>query len=98
MFALFSLAILRARKPLIPSNVDSCDLCKGICKGVQVLHEEGQPVEEIEEYVIKECDSLPEYYVQICKNLADAYVPAVVNWLDQGLTPEDICKRLGYCH
>ena len=53
MFALFSLAIAHARKPVVkaPSdaNLDSCDLCKAICIGVQRLHEEGQSVEKIEE-------------------------------------------------
>ena len=102
MFALFSLAIAHARKPVVkaPSdaNLDSCDLCKAICIGVQRLHEEGQSVEKIEEYVLAECDILPDYDVKICKSLVDAYVPAVVGWLDQGLTPAEICIRLGYCH
>lgn len=99
MFGLIALLAARITSPRVitEDDIDSCQLCKAICIGVEELHADGRSVEQIEDYVMKECEILPDYSADLCKNLADAYVPAVVQWIDQGFDEQKICVRLGYC-
>jgi len=52
--------------------------------------------QEIEQYLETVCQFFGSYSTQ-CTQLIQQYLPQVINYLEQGYTPAQVCQMIGFC-
>lgn len=77
-------------------NVDFCPICESVISTVDKYLEDNDTKSEIRAFFKMACDSLPIYREE-CDEMIVANIDKVIDFLAEGLTPEEICEQLGLC-
>jgi hypothetical protein len=84
----FSIDILKA--PL-------CNMCKGLIKQVEQNVLDGFGKSAINNLIKTACNKLPSFATTMCSSLLDNQVEKIMNFVKQGLSTTDICKKIKLC-
>lgn len=74
-----------------------CELCQVVMNKVEGLLENNSSQARIREALEKVCYIVPSKYRQQCIDLIDEYSAAIIELLEQEVTPKEICTVLGLC-
>ncbi|XP_040293597.1 prosaposin isoform X1 [Bufo bufo] len=88
-------AVKIAEKPVGLNPV--CDVCQVVVTKLESLLEKNSSKEQIQEALEKVCYIIPVKYRQQCKDFIDTYSSAIIELLEQEITPEQICQAIGLC-
>ena len=83
----------------IESNNTKCNLCKDVVDIIDAqIHVANSTIGIIEEIVKGFCNHLTILPIQKkeCLFLLD-HIQDIINWIMQGISPGDICVKLGFC-
>jgi saposin len=75
----------------------ACEVCKQIIEYLEELLIAGWAKDELDALAQEVCQTLPAPLSSLCLTFLDQYIDDIVQWLDDGITSLDICKRLGFC-
>lgn len=73
----------------------TCDICEEVAKWI-VDFGVDKGLDEIEKYVDGKCDDLP-FISGACKDLVNKWLGKLVALLQQDLSPEEVCSKVGLC-
>jgi len=93
---------LCASKAVLKLNVlkpkdENCVVCQLVVSSVEAWIETNATVEEIEQYLETLCALLPSQLAQECNSIVATEIPAIIGWLKQNYTPQQVCAQLGFC-
>jgi len=83
----------------IENNNTKCNLCKDVVEIIDAqIHVANSTIGIIEEIVKGFCNHLTILPIQKkeCLFLLD-HIQDIINWIMQGISPGDICVKLGFC-
>ncbi|KAK8834034.1 hypothetical protein M9Y10_021254 [Tritrichomonas musculus] len=83
--------------PRIYDNAIGCDMCNKIVAYIHKLLNDKTVESEIESLLESFCATFPSPYDTLCKALTESYVPTIIEWIDQGITSNEICTKFGFC-
>jgi len=87
-----------APKPAVTMPAqDSCTPCTIIVGYVEAWLNENATEAQIIGYLEIVCAALPSQYQQTCDTIVATEVPAIIQYLENGQTPEQICTAIGLC-
>eukprot|EP00770_Monocercomonoides_exilis_P002133 MONOS_2117.1-p1 / transcript=MONOS_2117.1 / gene=MONOS_2117 / organism=Monocercomonoides_exilis_PA203 / gene_product=unspecified product / transcript_product=unspecified product / location=Mono_scaffold00041:144157-144495(-) / protein_length=93 / sequence_SO=supercontig / SO=protein_coding / is_pseudo=false len=72
-------------------------MCKAsIQKAIAYVEKYG--VEALKEYLISNyCDKLPKTQKALCSKYVEKQLISLAHWIENQLSPEQICQSLGFC-
>ena len=79
-----------------PENGLLCNYCVTIVQYIEKLMLDTKVESEVAKLVEKFCAAFP-VFSGVCDKIVEKYVPIIMQWLEQGLEHEEICKKLGFC-
>ncbi|KAM8923809.1 prosaposin [Pelodytes ibericus] len=89
-------AIKISKKPTVEGS-PTCEVCQLLMTEVESLLEDNRTLANIEKVLEKVCSVLPKKYADQCKDVVDTYSKAIIELLEQEVSPKDICQALGLC-
>jgi len=96
------LGVCKVAKPKLPalSNVKDtpyCSYCTTIVSSIESYLAQNATQEEIEQRVDQLCSLLPSGFSLYCEAFIASEIPAIVNYLNQNYTPQQVCGQIGLC-
>ncbi|EGD79486.1 hypothetical protein PTSG_10051 [Salpingoeca rosetta] len=74
----------------------TCDICKTVISALQQALSDPQTEKDIVQAITSVCSGLGALK-NICVDLVDDWAPDVINWLDEKLDPNAVCKDIHVC-
>ncbi|XP_064387396.1 uncharacterized protein LOC135335773 isoform X4 [Halichondria panicea] len=81
----------------LPQAGVGCVLCEFVLKEVYDVLDGNTTEAAIKNALDQVCDILPSSLKSECQELVDTYTPQIINFIEQELTPEEICTKLTLC-
>jgi len=88
----------RKTKPL--NNVKDtpfCSYCTTIVSSIESYLAANATQDEIEKNVDQLCALLPDEFSLYCEAFIASEIPAIINYLNQNYTPQQVCSQIGLC-
>lgn len=76
---------------------EECDICKAVVQFVYNELKNNKTEEEVKQLLDKMCSLLPDSLKQRCRDTVNTYYDQLVDLIEQGFTPEQVCQELGLC-
>lgn len=79
------------------NNQISCKICEHAIATIKQFYQPPISEDEITEKINKLCSQYPEPYRNLCYSTLADYASFILIWLDQDLTPTEICAKFNLC-
>jgi len=74
-----------------------CAYCTTIVSSIEDYLAQNATQEEIEKNVDQLCALLPDEFGLYCEAFIASEIPAIINYLNQNYTPQQVCSQIGLC-
>eukprot|EP00298_Acanthocystis_sp_HF-20_P005719 c15792_g1_i2.p1 GENE.c15792_g1_i2~~c15792_g1_i2.p1 ORF type:complete len:140 (+),score=27.26 c15792_g1_i2:66-422(+) len=98
ILAIFCAISLILAVPRVPQG-EECSVCEMVVGLVEKELASNSTEQEIEKLVGTACDAVSKYVPeakQVC-SFVEANVPLIVQWIENDLSPQEVCQLLGAC-
>ncbi|XP_063817383.1 prosaposin isoform X2 [Pseudophryne corroboree] len=74
-----------------------CEVCQLMVQELETLLDNNRTRENLKEALKKVCNLVPSKYRQQCDSIIDTYCDAIIELLENEVSPKQICGTLGLC-
>jgi len=94
----WTLRITKTSKLRLPEpNVDLCPVCESVISTIDQFLKDNTTKAQIKQFVKMTCDVLPSSLREQCDEMIVANVDKIIDFIADGISPEQICQELGLC-